>query len=124
VTRLIYLLALCAALLLAMPSGQYTGSWNSDGGIGSGKIDLKVTGTSQGDLSFTYQDQIVKPTKVTAKVSDAQVEFVCDVDLAGLQIRTTFQGTVDGKAITGKYKSTSAADGSLLDSGTWKATQP
>jgi len=107
---------------MAVPTGQYSGTWNSDGGAGSGKVTVTVAGPTEGDLSFTYQDQVIKPTKVTAKVTDTQVEFTCDVELGGYQIRTTFQGTVDNKAISGSYQSKSAADGSALDSGTWKAT--
>jgi hypothetical protein len=105
------------------PKGEYAGTWTSDGGVNSGKVNISMSDSGSGDLSFTYQDQTVKPQKVTAKVTENQVEFVCELDLDGLKLKTTFQGTVDGAGMSGKYQSTNAADGSALDSGTWKVKQ-
>jgi len=82
-----------------------------------------VAATGEGDLSFTYMDQVVKPNKVTAKVGDSEVEFVCYVDLDGFKLKTAFHGTVDGKTMSGKYQTVSTDDGSAVDSGTWKVTQ-
>ncbi len=112
-----------AALLLAKPTGQFTGTWSSDGGVGSGKVNLSLNASGPGELSFTYQDQLIKPKVVSFSVTDDQVDFICQSDLEGLRLKTAFHGTVDGKTISGKYQSSSADDGSLLDSGTWKATQ-
>lgn len=111
------------ALLSAAPNGQFAGTWASDNGANSGKVNVKITSSGDSDFTFSYQDQTIKPQKVTTKLSDTSVEFVCEVDLQGLKIKTTFTGAVDGKTISGKYQSTSADDGSALDSGTWKATQ-
>jgi hypothetical protein len=123
VTRIISCFILIGALLLAVPGGQYAGTWTSDAGASSGKVNITFSGAGEGDLSFTYQDQLVKPKKVTTKVSDNQVEFICELDLEGLKLKTSFVGAVDGKNMSGKYQSTSAEDGSVLDSGTWKVTQ-
>ncbi len=117
------ILIFLAGLLLGAPAGEYAGSWTSDGGVNSGKVKITLSDSGGGDLSFTYQDQMVKPKKVTAKVTDDHIEFVCDLDLEGFKLRTIFQGSVEGKNMTGKYQSTSADDGSVLDSGTWKVTQ-
>jgi hypothetical protein len=116
------LLALFSALLFAVPGGQYTGTWTSDGGVNSGKVNLTISESGEGDLSFTYQDQLVKPKKVTAKVAGDKIEFICEIELEGLRLKTSFQGTADGKSLSGKYQST-GDDGSILDSGTWKVTQ-
>jgi hypothetical protein len=51
------------------------------------------------------------------------VEFILDVDMEGLRLRTTFRGTLEGKNLAGKYQTTSLDDGSSLDTGTWKVTQ-
>ncbi len=103
--------------------GQYAGTWSSDGGVNSGKVNITLTDAGGGELTFTYQDQLVKPKKVTAKVADSQVDFICELDLEGFRLTTAFHGTIDGKTMSGKYQSTSIEDGSALDSGTWKVTQ-
>jgi hypothetical protein len=123
VKRVINTFVLFTALLVGAPKGEYAGTWTSDGGVNSGKVNISMSDSGSGDLSFTYQDQTVKPQKVTAKVTENQVEFVCELDLDGLKLKTIFQGTVDGAGMSGKYQSTSAADGSVLDSGTWKVKQ-
>ncbi len=116
-------LILIVSILSGAPHGQFVGTWASDSGSNSGKVNVTITGSGDGDFTFTYQDQTIKPQKVTAKVSDTKVEFLCELDMQGLKIRSTFTGAVDGKTLSGKYQSTSADDGSVLDSGTWKATQ-
>jgi hypothetical protein len=122
VKRCLFLLTILAGLLLAKPAGQYTGTWASDGGINSGKVTVTIGESGDSQFNFTYQDQVVKPKKVTAKVSDDQVDFICDVDLEGLRISTIFHGMVNGKALAGKYRTTSVDDGSELDSGIWQVT--
>jgi hypothetical protein len=123
VTRALSCFILFATLLLAVPGGQYVGTWTSDSGANSGKVNITLSGANNSDLSFTYQDQVVKPQKVTANVHENQVEFICELDMEGLKLKTAFLGTVDGKSMAGKYQSTSRDDGSVVDSGTWKATQ-
>ncbi len=120
--RTLLLLLILAGLLFSKPSGQYLGTWASDSGVNSGKVNITLTEGGEGDLSFTYQDQPMKPKKVTASVADDRVDFICEFDLEGLRLKTTFHGTVDGKTLSGKYVSTSMDDGSSIDSGTWKAT--
>ncbi len=115
-------LFLFAALLFAVPGGSYSGTWASDSGSNSGKVTLNLNGESDSELTFTYQDQIIKPQKVSAKVADAQVEVVCNLDLEGLKLKTSFHGTADGKVVSGKYQTT-ADDGSVVDTGTWKVMQ-
>jgi hypothetical protein len=112
-----------ASLLLGATAGQYVGTWTSDGGVNTGKVNITLNNSGDGDLTFSYQAELIKPKKVTAKVNGNQVEFICDVDLEGLRLKSTFTGTVDGKSMSGKYQSSSADDGSVLDSGTWKVTQ-
>jgi hypothetical protein len=115
------LFAAFAVVLIAATGGHYSGIWTSDSGANSGKLNITIGETGEGDLTFFYQDQAIKPKKVTAKVAGNQVEFLCDLDLDGLKLKTTFSGKIEGKNMSGKYQSTSAEDGSMLDSGTWKA---
>jgi hypothetical protein len=123
VTRTITFVVLLAGLLLGASGGQYMGTWTSDGGVNSGKVNISVDGSGGGQLSFTFQGQMVKPNKVTAKVDGEKVEFLCELDLDGFKLKTAFNGMVEGKSMSGKYQSTNAEDGSVLDSGTWKVTQ-
>jgi hypothetical protein len=109
-------------LLLAKPAGQYAGTWASDAGINSGKVNVTITESGDGQFNFTYQDQVIKPKKVTTKVSEDQVDFICEVDLEGLRISTAFHGTVTGRMLAGKYRTTSVDDGSELDAGSWQVT--
>ena len=120
--RSVFLFTFLAGLLLAKPAGQYAGTWNSDGGINSGKVNVTITESGDGQFNFTYQDQVIKPKMVTTKVSEDQVDFICEVDLEGLRISTAFHGTVNGKALAGKYRTTSVDDGSELDAGSWQVT--
>jgi hypothetical protein len=122
VKRSVLLFTILAGLLLAKPAGQYSGTWTSDGGINSGKVNVTLTDSGDGQFNFTYQDQVIQPKKVTTKVSEDQVDFICEVDLEGLRISTSFHGTVSGKALAGKYRTTSVDDGSELDSGKWQVT--
>lgn len=122
-SRVITFIVVLSALLLGAPAGQYVGTWTSDGGANSGKVNVTLSSSGDGELSFSYQDQLIKPKKVTVKVKEDQVEFICDVELEGLRLKSTFTGTADGKSMSGKYQSASADDGSVLDSGTWKVTQ-
>ncbi len=122
-TRFIVGFLSLACFLLAVPGGQYAGTWASDSGANSGKVNITLASTGESELTFTYQDQVIKPQKVTAKVNENQVEFICELDMEGFKLKTAFLGTVDGKNITGKYQSTSRDDGSVVDSGTWKAMQ-
>jgi hypothetical protein len=121
--RVISCFLLFAIFLLGAPGGQYAGTWTSDSGANSGKVNITLSGANDSDLSFTYQDQVIKPQKVTANVHENQVEFICELDMEGLKLKTAFLGTVDGKNMSGKYQSTGRDDGSMVDSGTWKATQ-
>lgn len=121
--RVVSCFVLLATFLFAVPGGEYAGTWTSDNGASSGKVNVVLSGSGEGDLSFTYQDQVMKPKKVTAKVTDNQVEFICDLDFDGLKLKNIFAGTISGKEMSGKYRSTSAEDGSIVDSGTWKVTQ-
>jgi hypothetical protein len=124
---LLVLSLVCAALSMGQSvgqsAGQYAGTWASDAGVSSGKVHLTLNGSGDSGFAFTYQDQLIKPKKVTAKVTGSQVEFVCEVDLEGFKLKSTFQGAIEGKNISGKYQSVSLDDGSALDSGTWKVTQ-
>lgn len=112
-----------AALLAAGADGQYVGTWTSDNAVNSGKVNLILNLKGDSEFTFTYQDQPIKPKKVTTKVNDNQVEFICELDFDGLKLKNVFRGTIDGKSIAGKYQSTSAEDGSVLDTGTWTVTQ-
>jgi hypothetical protein len=123
VIRVLTFVVVLSALLLGAPAGQYVGTWASDGGVNSGKVNVTLNNSGEGDLTFSYQDQLIKPKKVTAEINGDQVEFICDVELEGLRLKSTFTGTVDGKSMSGKYRSADADDGSVLDSGTWKVTQ-
>jgi hypothetical protein len=122
-TRIAGCFVLFTALLFGVSSGQYAGTWTSNGWAGSGKVNLTLNGTEVSGFSFTYRDQLVQPKKVTVKIAESQVEFILELDLNGLQVKTSFQGAIDGKDISGKYVSTILEDGSALDSGTWKVTQ-
>jgi len=103
------------------PGGRYAGTWVSDSGSNSGKLSITIGEAGKGDLTFFYQDQAISPKRVTTKISGSEVEFLCELELDGFKLKTTFSGMLDGKNMSGKYQSTSAEDGSALDAGTWKA---
>lgn len=122
-TRLLTFIAMFAAVLLAAPSGQYAGTWASDGGANSGKVDITLNESGSGDVAFTYQGQIFRAKKLSAKLDGEKIEFIFELELEGFKLKTIYTGTIDGKNMSGKYHTSNADDGSDLDSGIWKVTQ-
>jgi hypothetical protein len=119
-------LALLASYLFAGPDGRYSGTWTSMANTESGKVTMTIAPIADGvwptDFSFTFQNQPVKPTKVTTKVEQDQIEIACEELLGGYNLQTKFTGTLKGGVMEGKYR-TVAEDGSQVDNGTWKLTQ-
>jgi hypothetical protein len=120
-------LLLIVTVLWAGPDGRYAGTWTSDAGVNSGKLSMTIspmTGEKwPTDLVFTFQDQPIKPVKVTTTIADDHMLIVADEEIDGYKLKSTFNGTLKGNVIEGKYKTTVAEEGSQVDSGAWKLTQ-
>jgi len=113
-----------AAIAADEPSGIYNGEYNGASG-GGGKIHIEIQKTSAGEwkcsVSFTIQEQDV-PTKMkTVKVEGAKVELRYEFELPGYKLESVLNGELKGRVLEGKYQTT-AADGTPVSEGTWKAT--
>jgi hypothetical protein len=125
--HLLLLFFVLATVLLSGPDGRYNGTWTSDSGANAGKLTMTISPLA-GDswpteLVFTYQDQPIKPVKVTTTISDDRVSISSDEEIDGYKLKSTFTGALKGNVIEGKYKTTVAEDGSQIDSGSWKLVQ-
>jgi hypothetical protein len=120
-------LLLFALVLFAGPEGRYAGTWASDGGANSGKVTMTISpiadGTWPTEFVFTFQDQPVKPSRVTTKIDQGHVDILCEEELDGYKLKSKFTGTLKDSVMEGKYQTTAAEDGTQVDSGTWKLTQ-
>ncbi len=121
--KLTLCLVTLALLVFADSAGSYTGTWTPDSSGGNGKLTLAIGATELTQASFTYQGQDVKAKPISLNADGDQLDFTFEYDLGGTLLRSRMQGTVTGKTIKGKYKSTTAADGSSVDEGTWEVTQ-
>ncbi len=88
-----------------------------------GKLSITVNETGDGDLTFYYQDQAIKPKKVTAKIVGNEVEFVFAIwNWMGFKLKTTFSRDPGWEEYVRASISRPAPKmESALDSGTWKA---
>ena len=107
-------------------SGTYKGTWSS---ANEGSGDLTMTfrpGDSDkpdAEVSFTNEGATIKcVVKYLTITEGSKVELVLNYEMNGNQYETTVLGVLEGKTLSGTYKSKSLADNSPADSGTWKAT--
>ncbi len=123
---LVPIAAIClfSAVALADVAGTYTGKY--EGSNGGGDISLTLTpsdgGHWDGKASFSMSGGEVKCKIISVKVDGDKVEVVYEFDLDGNALRSTIKGTLKGSTMEGTYETKAVADGSGVDSGTWKAT--
>jgi hypothetical protein len=107
-------------------AGTYKGTWSSDE-EGSGDLTMIFSpgdsGTIQAQVSFTTNDgAAVKCEVKSATVDGSTVKLVPDYEVNGSRYETTAAGTLDGKTLSGTYKTKALTGDSPGGSGTWKPT--
>jgi hypothetical protein len=106
-------------------AGRYGGDWASsaNGVNGAFHLSLARAGADKWNLevTFTMAGAEVKTTTRSIKVEGVKIQATYDFDLGGNLLRSSIEGhLMDGK-LEGTYKTTTVADGSPVDEGTWKA---
>ncbi len=106
-------------------AGKYSGQWTSGANDVSGDFRLALAPAGEGqwklEVSFTFSGSEVKATTRSIKVEGSRFEAVYDFDLGGNNLRSTIQGQLAGDNLEGAYKTTTVADATPVDQGTWKA---
>lgn len=126
--KLVILAAIVAIGLVDLPAqdklgaGTYKGTYS--GGAGGGDFHLTLKADDKGgftaEVGFTIMGEEVPGKITTLKVDGAKIVMVYDFDLQGARLSSAAEGTLSGKTLAGSYKT--AAEGSVVDEGTWKTT--
>ncbi len=125
--QLSLLFVLIASLGLAFAgdlNGTYKGTWTSDN-QGSGDLMLNFSGDSnslKAEVSFTAEGETIKCDVKSVKFDGSKLLVVMEYEGGGNRFQTTVSGVLDGKSLSGTYKSRSLSDDSATDTGTWKTS--
>jgi hypothetical protein len=121
------LFALIAFIGLAFASGlngTYKGTWVSDN-QGSGDLTMNFSGDSnslKAEVSFTNEGETIKCDIKSVKLDGSKLLLVMDYGAEGNRFEATVSGVLDGKLLSGTYKTKSLANDSEGDTGTWKSS--
>src|SRR5581483_5902403 len=116
--------ALIAFIGLAFASGlngTYKGTWVSDN-QGGGDLSMSFSGDSdslKAEVSFTNEGETIKCDVKSVKLDGSKLLLVMEYGDEGNRYEATLSGVVDGKLLSGTYKTKSLADDSAGDTGTW-----
>lgn len=104
-------------------NGTYKGTWVSDN-QGRGDLTISFRGRSdslRAEVSFTNEGQTIKCDVKSVKLDGSKLLLVMEYGAEGERYELTVSGVVDGKLLSGTYKTRSLAD-STGDTGSWKAS--
>ena len=111
--------------LAAGLTGTYKGTWAS-GNEGGGDLTMSFSpgdaNTIKADVSLNNGGETTKCDVKTVTVEGSKVELVLNYEVNGERYEAMASGVLDGKMLSGTYKTKSLSDGSAVDSGTWKTT--
>lgn len=119
------LLALIALVGMAFArdlKGTYKGTWGSDN-QGGGDLTMSFSGDSdsiKAEVSFTNEGDTIQCDVKSVKLDGSKLLLVMNYGPEGNRYEATLTGTLDGKTLSGTYKTKSLADDSSGDTGTWK----
>lgn len=105
-------------------NGTYKGTWVSDN-QGGGDLTMTFRGDSdspRAEVSFTNEGETIKCDVKSVKLDGSKLLLVMDYGAEGNRYEATLSGVVDGKLLSGTYKTKLLADDSVGDTGTWKGS--
>lgn len=116
-------LALVLVMLLQGAAGRYEGTWASDSGSAEGKIHVSLkqendVWTAGAGFSMSGADVPCKVKRVEVKDKDMIVAY--EFELEGYVLISTLTGRLDGDALSGTYRTTTADGAQQVDTGKWK----
>ena len=122
-TLILSLFIVLSCLLAADVAGDYKGTWT---GAATGEFRMSLTSGGNGEMSgnvvFTMGNDEVKTKVTSVKVDGNKLDMTYQFDLQGTELQSKIVGELKGKSFEGAYKTTTVADGSPVDEGTWKAS--
>jgi hypothetical protein len=118
------LLVLTLSTSAANLTGTYKGTWsgNSGGGDFAITLDSQDSAHPKAEISFSVSGQDVKATVTSVTVNGSKMNVVYKFEIDGTELQSTVNGELEGKTLQGRYETKALADGSEVDSGTWKAS--
>lgn len=125
--QLLLFCVLIAFIGLAFASdlnGTYKGTWVSDN-QGGGDLTMTFRGDSdslRAEVSFTNEGETIKCDVKSVKFDGSKLLLVMDYGVDDNRYEATLSGVVDGKLLSGTYKTKLLADDSVGDTGTWKGS--
>lgn len=105
-------------------NGTYQGTWTSDT-QGGGDLTMSFSGGSgslTAEVSFTNEGETVKCDVKSVKLEGSKLQLVMEYG-GGDRHEAIVSGVLDGKVLSGTYKTKSLANDSAGDTGTWKTTR-
>lgn len=125
--QLLLFCVLIAFIGLAFASdlnGTYKGTWVSDN-QGGGDLTMTFRGDSdslRAEVSFTNEGETIKCDVKSVKFDGSKLLLVMDYGVDDNRYEATLSGVMDGKLLSGTYKTKLLADDSVGDTGTWKGS--
>ncbi len=105
-------------------NGTYKGTWSGNNGGGGFVItvDSRDSSHPKADVSFTLAGQDVKCSVTSASVNGSKINVTYKFEIDGNELQSSVSGELQGNTLQGSYTTKAVADGSEVDSGTWKAS--
>lgn len=103
----------------AIRAGEYQGEWT--GAYGSGNLSLTLAHAKDGyraDMTLTVDPEDMDCEVESLKVDGAHIEIVIEYGNRS-QSEMTLTGTLKGKTIEGRFKTTQPGMEAVDDEGTW-----
>ena len=111
--------------LAAGLTGTYNGTWAS-ANEGGGDLTMSFSpgdaNTIKADVSLTNGGETIKCEVKSVTAEGSKVVVVMNYEAKGERYEAIASGGLDGKMLSGTYKTKSLSGGSAVDSGTWKIT--
>jgi hypothetical protein len=74
------------------------------------------------EFSFTNEGETIKCDVKSIKLDGSNLHLIMDYRIEGNRYEATISGVLDGKMLSGTFKTKSLADDSADDTGTWKTS--
>jgi hypothetical protein len=105
-------------------NGTYKGTWSGSNGGGDLVItvDSRDSSHPKAEVSFTLAGQDVKCSVTSASVKGPKINVTYKFEIDGNELQSSVGGELQGNTLQGGYTTKAVADGSEVDSGTWKAS--
>ena len=108
----------------AIPAGTYQGEWNGAYGYGNLSMVLERDGKAgyRAEMTMSVDPDQMDCDVESLKVDGANIEIVIEYGNRS-RFEMTLTGTLKGRTIEGRFKTTQPGTEAVDDEGTWKLTR-